>query len=106
MIWARPASTKRGLSTTSCRRLSTPTATPSSAIAGRAVSISGNAGFSGSLPRRKMGNRGMMNGVGFGNLLITQVHIEASTRVEVSYSYLGYAFAFMTDLPELALEQI
>jgi hypothetical protein len=58
-ICARASSTNFGLSTTSCRRLSTPTESPSSATKGVDAARFGGAGFSGAPPRRKIGSLGI-----------------------------------------------
>ncbi len=66
-ICARPNSTNRGLSTTSCRRLSTPTDSPSSETKGVDAARFGGAGFSGAPPSRKIGILGIPGSGIFGS---------------------------------------
>ena len=58
-ICARANSTNFGLSTTSCRRLSTPTEIPSSETKGVDAARFGGAGLSGAPPSRKIGILGI-----------------------------------------------
>src|SRR5207237_1522294 len=91
----RDASANRGLNTTSCRRLSTPTVSPWSEMNGVADASFGSSGRSGDPPSRKMGILGItFSADAPSEVADYKTHIEVSTAGTRAKGYPSYALNF------------